>query len=128
MRQIRKPSLTPKEAFDLHHEALVIDAQQPPATRGFLYTPTMKTKLTELSEKGYARTEASSILAKMALFFFKSGMESKLVNNFFLDPKNRFQQLLQQQRVVFFRAYKTSNGSTGVQAPERDSKGTTPRK
>ena len=66
MTQIRKPSLTPKEAFDLHHEALVIDAQQPPATRGFLFTPTMKTKLAELSEKGYARTEASSILAKMA--------------------------------------------------------------
>ena len=66
MTQIRKASLTPKEAFDLHHEALVIDAQQPPATRGFLFTPTMKTKLAELSEKGYARTEASSILAKMA--------------------------------------------------------------
>lgn len=66
MTQVRKPSLTPKEAFDLHHEALVIDAQQPPATRGFLFTPTMKTKLAELSEKGYARTESSSILAKMA--------------------------------------------------------------
>ena len=40
MTQVRKPSLTPKEAFDLHHEALVIDAQQPPATRGFLFTQT----------------------------------------------------------------------------------------
>ena len=36
------------------------------ATRGFLFTPTMKTKLMELSETGHNRTEASSILAKMA--------------------------------------------------------------
>ncbi len=42
-----KPSLTPDEARRLHFEALVIDAQQPPATTGFLFTEKMRAALAE---------------------------------------------------------------------------------
>ena len=42
MPQRRKPTLTPEEARKFHHEALVIDAQHPPATSGLLFTQRMR--------------------------------------------------------------------------------------
>jgi membrane dipeptidase len=41
----KRPVLTPQEARALHHRSLVIDAQQPPATSGFLFTDTMRATL-----------------------------------------------------------------------------------
>lgn len=48
----KKPALTPDEARRLHAEALVIDAQQPPATSGFLFTESMRAALND-----YLRTD-----------------------------------------------------------------------
>ncbi len=66
MAQRRKPTLTPGEARQLHSEALVIDAQQPPAISGFLYTDAMRTAVAEYARKGLGRDEAGPQLAVMA--------------------------------------------------------------
>lgn len=60
------PSLTPDEARQLHHQALVIDTQQPPATSGFLFTERMRTALSELHRKGLSREEAAPLMVDMA--------------------------------------------------------------
>jgi membrane dipeptidase len=62
----RKATLTPDEAKQLHYEALVIDAQQPPATSGFLYTDKMRTAVEGYARQGLARDEVSTQLAVMA--------------------------------------------------------------
>lgn len=67
MSATEKPSLSAKEARELHSEALVIDAQQPPATSGFLFTKNMKTALKEYASEGLSRREASVRLADMAV-------------------------------------------------------------
>ncbi len=64
-----KPVLTPDEARQLHYEALVIDAQQPPATSGFLFTARMRTALAEHVQRGQqnlSREEVAPLLAAMA--------------------------------------------------------------
>ena len=63
---IRPPSLTPAEARELHYEALVIDAQQPPATSGFLFNDNMRAALAELHERGVDRGIAGNLMARMA--------------------------------------------------------------
>ena len=60
---IRPPSLTPAEARELHYEALVIDAQQPPATSGFLFNDNMRAALAELHERGVDRGIAGNLMA-----------------------------------------------------------------
>src|SRR3990172_2003939 len=62
----RTPSLTPDEARKLHHEALVIDTQQPPATNGFLFTEKMGTALAEHYKQGMTREEAAPLMVDMA--------------------------------------------------------------
>ncbi len=66
MTQKRKPTLTPAEARQLHAEALVIDAQQPPATSGFLFTDKMRVAVAEYARQGLARDDVSSLMAVMA--------------------------------------------------------------
>ena len=63
---IRVPSLTPDEALQLHHEALVIDAQQPPATSGFLFNDTMRAALADMYAAGYTLPEAHQQLLRIA--------------------------------------------------------------
>jgi len=58
--------LTPEEARRLHDEALVIDAQQPPAVRGFLFTERMRAALAEFARRGLARDEVASQMADLA--------------------------------------------------------------
>jgi membrane dipeptidase len=52
------PSLTPDEAWQLHHETLVIDTQQPPITSGIVFTPKMREAVQHMAERGRTRTEA----------------------------------------------------------------------
>jgi membrane dipeptidase len=61
-----RPTLAPDEARALHHEALVIDSQQPPATTGFLFTERMRTALAEFHRRGMARDEAHPLLVDLA--------------------------------------------------------------
>jgi len=64
--QSKIPSMTKDEAIQLHYEALVIDAQQPPATTGFLFNSTMQEELDRMNIAGYTREEAHSRLLKLA--------------------------------------------------------------
>ena len=64
--QIRQPSLTPAEAREFHYQALVIDAQQPPTTSGFLFNDNMRAALAVLHEQGYTQREARAQMARMA--------------------------------------------------------------
>jgi membrane dipeptidase len=61
-----RPTLSPDEARTLHHEALVIDSQQPPATTGFLFTDRMRVALAELHARKISRDEAHPILVDLA--------------------------------------------------------------
>jgi membrane dipeptidase len=61
-----RPTLTPDEARSLHHEALVIDSQQPPATTGFLFTDRMRVALAELHARKVSRDEAHPVLVDLA--------------------------------------------------------------
>ena len=63
---IRVPSLTADDALKLHHEALVIDAQQPPATSGFLFNDTMRVALADMYAAGYTSPEAHQQLLRIA--------------------------------------------------------------
>ena len=62
----RKPMLTPDEARKLHHEALVIDTQQPPVINGFLYTQKMKGIVAEAARQGLGRDEVAPQMAVLA--------------------------------------------------------------
>jgi membrane dipeptidase len=59
------PSLTPDEARRLHHSALVIDSQQPPATSGFLFTEHMRAALAEYALRGMTRDEVAPLMAEL---------------------------------------------------------------
>jgi membrane dipeptidase len=61
-----RPTLTPDEARTLHHAALVIDSQQPPATTGFLFTDRMRAALAEYHRRGMGRDEVHPLLVDMA--------------------------------------------------------------
>jgi membrane dipeptidase len=61
-----RPTLTPDDARSLHHEALVIDSQQPPATTGFLFTDRMRVALEELRARKVSRDEAHPVLVDLA--------------------------------------------------------------
>ena len=58
----RKATLTPDEALQLHHEALVIDSQEPGATSGFLFTDNMKEAMDEYVARGLSRGRISVLL------------------------------------------------------------------
>src|SRR3989442_13603385 len=79
MPQRRNPTLTPEEARKLHYEALVIDAQQPPATSGFLFTERMRAALREyLGRDGpKARDEIAPLMEEMAVREIKSSEEAR---------------------------------------------------
>jgi membrane dipeptidase len=66
MTTTQKATLTPEEARQLHHAALVIDTQQPPATYGFLFTDNMREALASYHAQGLSQQEASELLAAMA--------------------------------------------------------------
>ena len=77
MSMKRKQILSKEEALELHHKALVIDSQQPPATNGFLFNSNMKIKLNELEQKGYKRNQAAGVLASMAAMEIHKTDEAK---------------------------------------------------
>ena len=79
MLQRRKPALTPEEARKFHYEALVIDAQQPPATSGFLFTERMRAALNEYIKRDgtKARDEISPLMEEMAVREIKTSPEAR---------------------------------------------------
>ena len=66
MTTVKKATLSPNEARQLHYDALVIDSQQPPATYGFLFTDSMRTAVNELAGLGMTRGEIGDRMASMA--------------------------------------------------------------
>lgn len=62
MSSHRAPSLTPGEARELHHQALVIDTQQPPITSGIVFTPGMRAALSDAAAQGRTRAEVGPAL------------------------------------------------------------------
>lgn len=72
-----RASLTPDEARRLHHEALVIDTQQPPATSGFLFTDRMRLALAEWKAQGYSRTEVGQMLQALATREMQTSPEAR---------------------------------------------------
>lgn len=80
MSQRRKPSLSPEEARQLHHEALVIDTQQPPATSGFLFTEGMRAALADyVGQAGprASREEAMLLMEAMAVREVRTSPEAR---------------------------------------------------
>ena len=77
MLKTRKVTLTPEEARQLHEEALVIDAQQPPATYGFLFTDKMREALREFEDMGLTRGESAGRLAAMAAREMQTSAEAR---------------------------------------------------
>jgi membrane dipeptidase len=73
----RTAVLTPDEARRLHHEALVIDSQQPPAINGFLYTDRMKAAVAEAARKNLARDEIAPQMAAMAAEEIRTSPEAR---------------------------------------------------
>ena len=63
---VRNPVLDTIEALHIHKEALVIDAQQPPATNGFLFTPQMRKTLEGYSKQGITQGVAYLLLSAQA--------------------------------------------------------------
>jgi membrane dipeptidase len=73
----RKPTLTPDEARTLHHEALVIDAQQPPVINGFLYTEKMRGVVAEAARQGLGRDEIAPQMAVIAAREMRTSPEAR---------------------------------------------------
>jgi microsomal dipeptidase-like Zn-dependent dipeptidase len=73
----RKPTLTPDEARKLHHQALVIDSQQPPVINGFLYTERMKGVVAEAARQGLGRDEIAAQMAVMAAREIQTSPEAR---------------------------------------------------
>ena len=62
----RTATLSPEEARALHREALVIDSQQPGATRGMLFTDAMRGVMQQMDADGASRQQATHVLETMA--------------------------------------------------------------
>src|SRR5438034_10340032 len=79
MPQRRRPTLTLEEARKFHYEALVIDAQQPPATSGFLFTERMRAALNEHIQRDgtKARDEIAPLMEEMAVREIKTSQEAR---------------------------------------------------
>src|SRR2546427_8949348 len=79
MLQRRKPTLTPEEARKLHYVALVIDAQQPPATSGFLFTERMRAALNEYIKRdgAKARDKIAPLMEEMAVQEIKTSQKAR---------------------------------------------------
>lgn len=71
------PSLTPDEARRLHHDALVIDSQQPPATNGFLFTDAMRQALAGYQKQGMSREEAQPLMVDMAAREIRTSVDAR---------------------------------------------------
>ncbi len=71
------PSLTPDEALRLHHDALVIDSQQPPATNGFLFTDAMRQALAGYQKQGMSREEAQPLMVDMAAREIRTSVDAR---------------------------------------------------
>ena len=63
----RRKALTPDEALQLHHQALVIDSQQPGATHGCVFTDNMRVALDEYAAQGLFRDRIQSLLYAMGV-------------------------------------------------------------
>src|SRR5439155_25780660 len=79
MLQRRKPMLTPEEARKFQYGALVTDAQQPPATSGFLFTERMRAALNEYIKRDgpRARDEIAPLMEGMAVQEIKTSPEAR---------------------------------------------------
>src|SRR5437899_8425285 len=79
MPQRKKATLTREEARKFHYEALVIDAQQPPATSGFLFTERMRAALNEYIKRDgpKARDEIVPLMEEMAVREIKTSQEAR---------------------------------------------------
>src|SRR5437660_9676768 len=75
----KNTSLTPEEARKFHYEALVIDAQQPPANSGFLFTERMRAALDEYIKRDglKARDEIAPLMEEMAVQEIKTSQEAR---------------------------------------------------
>jgi membrane dipeptidase len=71
------PRLTPDEARRLHHDALVIDSQQPPATQGLLFTEPMRQALADYERQGMSREEAQPLMVDMAAREIRTSAEAR---------------------------------------------------
>ena len=73
----RKVTLTPEEALELHHQALVIDSQQPRATHGLLFTDNMRAARDEYASQGLPRDRMQSLLQTMAVSEIQSSAKAR---------------------------------------------------
>jgi membrane dipeptidase len=72
--------LTPNEARELHRAALVIDAQQPPATSGFIFTERMRTALNGYLTRDSgpkSRDEIAPLMEEMATRELQTSAEAR---------------------------------------------------
>ena len=76
-RPTRRPVLSAEEALALHHDALVIDSQQPPATNGFLFNDNMRAALREYHAQGMTQSQAFGRLAAMAAREIQTSEEAR---------------------------------------------------
>ena len=76
-RATRTASLSPDEARALHYESLVIDSQQPGATRGMLFTDNMRDVMRQLAANGAGRERATHVLETMATHEIRSSAEAR---------------------------------------------------
>lgn len=76
----RTPTLTLEEARQLHHQALVIDAQQPPITNGMLFTERMRAALDDYLKQNrpdLSREEVGPLMADLAAREIQSSPEAR---------------------------------------------------
>ena len=73
----RKATLTPEEALQLHHEALVIDSQEPGATSGFLFTDNMRESMDGYVARGLSRGQISILLQAMTAREIQTSAEAR---------------------------------------------------
>lgn len=76
----RQPTLTPEEARQLHDEALVIDAQQPPVTTGFLFTERMRAALDDYLKQNrpdLSREEVGPLMADLTAREIQTSPEAR---------------------------------------------------
>jgi membrane dipeptidase len=70
-------SLSKKEALALHHDALVIDSQQPFVTSGVVFTPGMKEALDELAGMGRSQSEIFQALGDVLASEVRTSAEAR---------------------------------------------------
>ena len=86
----RRPVLSAEEALALHHDALVIDSQQPPATNGFLFNDNMRAALREYHARGMTQSQAFGRLAAMAAREIQTSEDARLTDDYHIVGYNDF--------------------------------------